>query len=435
MKTLEPILELPFGAHGGAECFFHDIDGDGRLEIITYQGPGVFGAGYLREREDIARHYPESVSVSAFRMDGARVWTWGQPNPLDSPYLSHSYECCVDCADIDGDGSNEVLLADGDRLVVLEGATGREKGTARLPADNFYILKALGGPAADGEAVVAMKNGEKGYEAWRYGEPVIGLNARLAVVWGPKAFVGGGHHILAVDLDGDGRNEYMTGYCAFKADGETVWTVDGPDTQHVDADAMHVDQLAVGDLADGRRVVALAGSDRLYAAQAGGKTLFVARGPHIAHVQGAAIGRFRPDSELQIACYNAPDGPMNLYDLAGTELWSVPAVRRWPLGEPAGSEGRAFHRNRPIVTLAGRRDWIGYADGGWPWALNGAGEREFEFAAPGNSRDIGSVIPAADGGRGDDLGFGFALQSVDVDQDGIDEAVIYNRRYLWAYSV
>ncbi|MCK4244014.1 MAG: hypothetical protein KAX20_00125, partial [Candidatus Omnitrophica bacterium] len=53
MKIVEPILELSFGKYGGSECFFSDIDGDGALEIVTYHGPGVFGAGIYKCRKHI----------------------------------------------------------------------------------------------------------------------------------------------------------------------------------------------------------------------------------------------------------------------------------------------------------------------------------------------------------------------------------------------
>ena len=29
-------MELAFGQYGGAECFFHDIDADGRPEAVIY---------------------------------------------------------------------------------------------------------------------------------------------------------------------------------------------------------------------------------------------------------------------------------------------------------------------------------------------------------------------------------------------------------------
>ena len=51
MKTIKPILEISFEEKGGAEYFFSDIDGDGKPEIITYQGPGVFGSEIFKRSD------------------------------------------------------------------------------------------------------------------------------------------------------------------------------------------------------------------------------------------------------------------------------------------------------------------------------------------------------------------------------------------------
>ena len=434
MRNLPVVRELSFEQYGGAECFFADIDGDGRPEIVTYQGPGCFGASMFRDLDRIKPLYPRSTSVSAFRFDGTRLWTWGEPNPLDRPYVSHAYECCIACADVDGDGVREVALADGDRVVVLDGQAGREKRSCRLPYDNFYIVGAIGEPTARDEAAIVVKNSETGYDDWRYGEPVIGLNSALEVAWQPSAIGGGGHYILALHLNGDGKKGYLIGYCAIAPDGKTLWSVDAIDPGRVEPGAQHVDYADFRADAEGKRLFAFAGSDMLYVVKEGGETLFATTGPH---VQGAAIGRFLAGDDLQVACYSAPDGPLNLYDLSGERIWSRPTSRRWPFGEPAGLGGRRFHRNRPIVALPGAEsDWIGYADGGWPWGMDGSGEISLEFEAPENSREVSPpVSPEYTRVRADDTGYGFALQIVDVEGDGCRKAVIYNRRFLWVYDL
>ena len=212
MTTLSPMFEIAFEEYGGAECFPADIDGDGIPEILTYQGPGIFGPEPFRSWDFVSALFPESVSVSAFRADGRRLWTWGKPNPPHIPYISHSYEACIATGDIDGDGRIEVVLADGDRVVVLDGETGEEVKSARLPDENYYILQTAARPTDEHEAAIAIKNGEMGNGSWRYGEPVLGLNAGLEPVWGPKAVPGGGHHILSLDMDGE--QVYLIGYCA-----------------------------------------------------------------------------------------------------------------------------------------------------------------------------------------------------------------------------
>ncbi len=435
MSGVRHVHAQSFGIFGGTECFFADIDGDGRLEILTYQGPGVFGTKIYREHEKmghVRELFPKSVSVSAFRFDGTRVWTWGEPNPEGYPYISHSYERCLSAADVDGDGLAEVVLADGDRIVMLEGKTGREKMSRTLPEDNFYIIHASGEATEKGEAAVVLKNGEAGYNGWGCGEPVIGFDSGLQQVWGPKAVPGGGHHIMSVDLNNDGRKEYLTGYCALGLDGEILWTVDSVDPAVDDLRTQHVDYTDILCMPGGKKLLAMAGSNKLYLVDEKGSTVFCRSG---SHVQGSAIGRFRSDSEFQVALYNSPKGPMVLYDPRGREIWTRPTPRRWPLGMPESfSNPDHFHRNRPIVKAGGeKKNWIIYADGGWPWGMDGDGEISLEFEPPENSRQPELKAPLIQGARNDDVGYGFGVRRIDRGEGGGTEIAVYDRRHLWLF--
>jgi hypothetical protein len=244
------------------------------------------------------------------------------------------------------------------------------------------------------------------------------------------AIPGAGHHILSLDLDGDGRREYLVGYCAVKPSGRIVWTVDAVDPSRVDADKEHVDYPDALRLGAGKLMLGFAGTNKAYLAESGGRTLFTRPGPH---VQGCALGRFRGDSEFQIAIYN-DDGPMVLYDPSGREVWQRPTPLRWPLGCPTACEGRVFHRNRPIVPLSipsAGKEFIVFTDGGWPWGMDGEGNIALEFKPPAHSRQPERILPEK--ARADDLGYGFATQVLDWNGDGLMEAVVYDRRYLWVF--
>jgi len=432
VKTTSPIDEIAFERHGGAECFPVDIDGDGAQEILTYQGPAVFGASFFRNLDHVKPLLPKSVSVSAFRAGGERMWTWGEPNPAGFPYVSHSYEACVAAGDIDSDGRTEVVLADGDRVVVLDGQTGKEKGSALLPDDNYYILQVAGEPTGPGEAAIVIKNGECGTGHWQYGEPVLGLTADLQITWGPKAVAGGGHHILAADLNGDGRKEYLIGYCAVGLDGQILWTVDALDPDKVDQGSQHVDYTDVFTTAEGKKMFSIAGSDRIYLVEIGGRTVFSQSN---IHCQGTAIGQFGTDSEFQVALYNSPDGPMVLYDPSGKELWSVTTQRSWPMGTPQGCEEGRMHRNRPIVRLEGKKTWIGYADGGWPWGMDDDGKVSLVFEPPENAVKPACPVEITSKIRVDDIGYSYAMRVCDINNDGRQEALIYDRRFMWVYPL
>ncbi|OGV74983.1 MAG: hypothetical protein A3K19_12060 [Lentisphaerae bacterium RIFOXYB12_FULL_65_16] len=426
--TLGCRAEFAFGPYGGAELFFADIDGDGQMEVLAYQGPAVFGAGLYRVWPKVAAAFPQSVCLSAFRKDGTRLWTYGQPNPTDRSYICHAHESCVATGDVNGDGVAEVALADGDRIVLLDGPTGKVRAERRLPEDNYYIVQILGQKVACGEAALVVKNGEGGYGAWRYGEPVLGLGADLATVWGPVAVPGGGHHIIPLDLDNTGAKEFLIGYCLVHPGGQQRCIVPGLDPATVDASSSHVDYTDILQRSGQPPIIGFAGSDKAYLVVHGEGTRFVKPDKH---VQGCAVGRFRTDSEWQMAVYN-DDGPMVLYDQNGTELWRVPTQERWPLGAPRTCAGHEFHRNRPVVKLTlASRDYLLYTDGGWPWAMDGDGRIAVEFEPPANSRQPETQIP--DGTRADDMGYGFGTQIVDWNGDGKPCAVVYDRRHLWMF--
>lgn len=166
---VKPVKEICFGAYGGAELFFADVDSDGRLEVLAYQGPAVFGASMYRKSRHVAAAFPRSTCLSAFRRDGAHLWTWGEPNPADRPYICHAHESCVATGDIDGDGRVEVALADGDELLILDGPTGELRKQVRFAEDNFYIVQLLGQPTSGRGRHGSQKRGRRLWllEIWR----------------------------------------------------------------------------------------------------------------------------------------------------------------------------------------------------------------------------------------------------------------------------
>jgi hypothetical protein len=242
------------------------------------------------------------------------------------------------------------------------------------------------------------------------------------------AVPGGGPHIIPLDLDNTGNTEFLIGYCLVSPGGRQRCIVPGLDPASVDADKQHVDYTDILWRPGKQPVIGFAGSDKAYLVVHGAGTRFVKPDKH---VQGCAVGRFRTDSEWQMAVYN-DDGPMVLYDPDGVELWRLPTEERWPLGMPETCLKHNFHRNRPVVKLTlATQDYLLYTDGGWPWAMDGAGRIAVELAPPANSRQPEMQIP--DGSRADDMGYGFGTQIVDWNSDGAPHAVVYDRRNLWMF--
>ena len=101
-----------------------DLDGDGRLDFLIVQNMPFFNS-----------NYNEITCITALDQDGRMLWQSGSPNP-DHAWVS--YDVAVQIHDLDGDGKNEVVLAQGPWIRVLEGKTGKEK--ARYPVPSSAIL-------------------------------------------------------------------------------------------------------------------------------------------------------------------------------------------------------------------------------------------------------------------------------------------------------
>ena len=442
-QTFRTGREIDLGDYGGAELFFADINGDREPEIIAYQGPAVFGARMFRALPHVRDLFPAKECVSAFNLEGKKLWTWGKTNPPGRPYISHAYESVISIGNIEGNGRPEVAVACGDHIVILGGRTGKEKRSCSLPEDYFYQVQILGESTGADEAALVVKNGEfgslKGFDGkpypagWDYGQPAIGLNMKLEPVWGPLAVPGAGHHVLCLDMDGDGRKDYRLGYAALNAGGRTIWRMDDIDHDKVKAFEQHVDYTDTRLDDKGRMILALAGSDKAYLADQSGKTIMARED---LHVQGAAIGRFLGGDTLQAAFYNAPNGPIALYDMAGEPVGRMAVERNWPFKIPDICRTGRFHRNRPIITLPGtHQDWIAYADGGWPRGMDGSGDFSLVFEPPEDPclPALGDIEIDCKAVRLDDIGFGFALKMISF--QGKNCAVIYNRRRAWLYSI
>ena len=71
-----------------------------------------------------------------------------------------------------------------------------------------------------------------------------------------------------------------------------------------------------------------------------------------------------------------------------------------------------------------------YTDGGWPYVINGHGERCLDFPYTANIAQDWGEIP----GRPDDFGYGYFARVADFDGDGQREVMLNDRRFVWFYE-
>jgi rhamnogalacturonan endolyase len=269
-------FETPqFGA--GRNVRFGDLDGDGRLDML-------FAQNVPKVRGDAFDHIS---CLTAVTFDGRVLWQQGRPNPKnglltnDNPFQIH---------DLDGDGRVEVVLARDSQLQVLEGSTGKLLRKVWLPQiaaevkDRPYELNIgdsllfvdLSGAGRPRE--ILLKDRYRGF--WIYDKD-------LEVVW--EGLGQTGHYPYPIDVDGDGRQEFLIGYSLWGPDGKRRWTHDSALRDH--ADALSVGNFTGRPSAPMRAYID--GSDEGFlVVEADGRIFKHLR---LGHAQTQSVGKYRPD--------------------------------------------------------------------------------------------------------------------------------------------
>ena len=281
----------------GAWVVAGDLDDDGQVEIVSARNV---------DQNDV--HY--TSAVVAQRLDGSVLWRWGDPK-IGRKKLHHDVACQI--YDWDGDGKNEVVLCGDGFVFELEGATGREKRRLPLPKDagDCLVFANLSGNSRSTDVLVKTRS----TQIWAYDRN-----------WQPLWTVenpGGyrtAHQPVAVDLDGDGRDEIMAGFAMLNANGSTRWVFK---SQKVDQSRGHCDSFRL--VRSGRKpedfrfVITMCGANGIALLEGNGRPLWEVGGEHFESVD---VGRISADSEgrqMAVDIDHRPwgDGPVWVFDERG----------------------------------------------------------------------------------------------------------------------
>ncbi|HWR52515.1 MAG TPA: hypothetical protein VN428_15500 [Bryobacteraceae bacterium] len=379
-------FETPnFGA--GRNVRFGDLDGDGATDMLIAQNiPRVSGDAF------------DHIScLTAVNLDGKVLWQQGKPDPRnalltnDTPFEIH---------DLDGDGSHEVVLVRDFKLQVLDGKTGKLRQWAWMPeaapdnkerpyemnsGDSIAFVN-LSGRKHAGEIILK--------DRYRY---FWVFDDKLKLLWTGEGQVG--HYPYALDMDGDGREEFVMGYAMWDHDGRQLWTRDKELRDHADGIVMG---NFSGDPKGEVRVYACGSDEGYLMFDKNGQMLKHVR---IGHAQSPSIARYRPDLPgLQLMTVNFWKNPgiVTLFDHDGNML----------------AQDEPIHTGSPLLPVNWRGD-------GQEFAMLSGNVREGGLI-DGHLR---RVVMFPDDGHPD-----LAFNVMNLTGDPRDEIVLWDTGRVWIYT-
>jgi len=291
-----------------------DLNGDGGPDLLFVQS--------VRATRVI-------TCLTATSIFGDILWQTGTPSADNGLIYA---DLPVQIYDWDRDGRNEVLYVrqavyaepphDGRSarerasryegkatMVILDGRTGREKGTFALPApaDDCFVFADLTGRGRREDLVVK----DRYWNMW-------GGSHEGKVLWHWAGSTG--HWPAVADVDDDGKDEVFVGFALIDDDGRVLF--------EKDAKGAHQDATWIVRAADGRWRL-LFGNGGVHCLSPDGKQLW--HHP-LGEAQHVVVGRFRTDSPLQAMVVDRTPVPTHrrddnawailyLYDLDGKEIW------------------------------------------------------------------------------------------------------------------
>jgi len=426
------LREIQLGNWGG-RLFVEDINNDGLKEFLWLQTAGMFKSKIYDQSQGVKNYFDivgrDIFCLTATDQHGDILWQTGAPYSGEYAYLSHAAEHMLAFGDINNDGYKEILVFDeSSHLLVLSPLDGAIIKKIQLPADNFSIVHYIQEAEDASSFKILLGVTDRGYPPHPYGNPRLIMNNQFEVI-SSKDYRGAGHYISVDDVNRDERPEVLMGYQLVDLEGETIWIVDYWKGRDIDPRKQHVDHVATLWL-DGQWFAAIAGSDRLYFVNSQGKTLW---SKYLPHPQFCLIGSYQ--GEKRIFVLNQRE-IMNSIRLDGTEVWRGILPENWPMGKPKCSNpARPIHMDDPAALIpgkAGEDDYILYKEGGWPYLIDFNGQITKKFPHTSN---IPAKNPALPFHRINDIGLSYEAESADINNDGKPEVLIYNREYLWIYTL
>jgi hypothetical protein len=430
------MYEISLFDWGSDELFIGDINNDGQVEFLWLQSQGIFKSDiYLQlaySKYSFLKDGRGLDCVTVTDRFGEIIWRLGKPHKGRYPFCSHAAEKMVAFYQTNDGKTKIAMLASGEKLRLIDGMSGVIERELTLQHDNYSSIDVVSTKSGRFFYISVM---DAAYSPFEYGNPTLIFDANLELLNTINA-LGSGHQTWVHDFDHDGNEEIMIGYQIYKANGDLLWGLDywkGKEKEYIASD-QHVDcisPLAIG----GKWFAAIAGSDRLYWVDEDAHVLW----HHVPrHAQYALAGRFNGQhaDDVLVLVDSKHGTKLCGFSLKGKKLWELVDVSNWPMGKPAFIGRKPYHLNVPAIKWNSpdqRSDEFIFLEGGWPYAINGEGAVSVIFPYPKSAQKIkNNELPQH---RPNDLGYGYQARCADVDNDGEEEVIIFDRRHAWIYKM
>lgn len=341
------------------------FDGPGSLQLrraeARGQAPGADGGewGFFWLDADLRR-------AAAADMEGQIRWTVDLEGVAPESPAPPSVKAC----DTNGDGCEDLLLIDCNKVKLFDGRTGEKvaerpfpvsgplTGIPGQPAPIGYLYAVqLRPPPAPMDILIQDADPGGGRNVWCY-------DRHLELRWHrtlPFAF---GHNMHFFDVNGDGADEAMLGHCLLNGEGDILWSIEEMHYSPYGAMGIHSDSVVIGDLEGNGtlRLASVAGDDGvLFVDAATGEIL---QRDRIGHAQGITAARYvrdEPGIQVLAGTRHRAYGIFTLYNGRGECLhrWQPDFVNQ--NGRPANwtADGEELLQLSSPDSGTGLFDWQG----------------------------------------------------------------------------
>ena len=242
--------------------------------------------------------YAHISCLTAIDLNGNILWQKGEPSENSAVLGKISADMPFQIYDINGDGKDEVICGRNFEIQILEGATGAVLQSVKTPLSTEEDASLIGVPYhiyafdrinPDGIRIANFSGNSRPSDLLikdRYCR-VYALNAKLELLWKYQSPKNTGHFPLAIDINGDGKDELLCGYTLLDSQGNPIWTLP------IETD--HTDEIVAGKwMEDSEKgyFACVSGTQGFFLADFQGN---IVMHDFIGHAQRISIGNYCPD--------------------------------------------------------------------------------------------------------------------------------------------